>query len=278
MATNVTTEYQLAEEDYRNARTIPAKLVALSKMLQLVPKHKASEKLQQQIKQRISKLKAAQEKEAQKKKGGHSLSIKKEGAAQVVLIGTTNTGKSTLLHTLTGAHVEIASYPYTTTIPEVGIMDYKGVKIQIIELPAIIPCYGDTKNGPTFLAIAKQADLLIIFFHSPQEKQLIDREIADVHIPRLIYNNQNDFSRIIWEHLNLIKIFTKQPGKPAEKLPIAFPKHSTVNDVATRVHKDFLHHFRFARIFGKSAKFQGQTAGLDHVLADDDIVELHLKK
>jgi len=47
--------------------------------------------------------------------------------------------------------------------------------------------------------------------------------------------------------------------------------------MAEQVHKDFIKKFRFARIWGKSAKFPGQMCGINHKLKDDDIVELHLK-
>ena len=87
MATNATLGYQLAEQKYLEARTPEEKLIALQKMLQMCPKHKASENLQKNIKERISKLKAELQRDKQtkkKQKGSNPFSVKKEGAAQIV--------------------------------------------------------------------------------------------------------------------------------------------------------------------------------------------------
>jgi ribosome-interacting GTPase 1 len=276
MATNLTPQYQKAEEAFHQARTSSEKLAALQKMLVLVPKHKATEKLQQQLKQRIAKIRLQEERQRQQRKGGYSIMVKREGAAQIVLVGTTNSGKSTLLRKLTGAKVEIASYPFTTKMPEVGIADYHGVKLQMIEIPALVEGFSATKMGPTFMSFVKQADLMVLLFKTPDEKKLLDKELEDVYVPKLIYNGQEDFVNILWKKLGLIKVYTKQPGKKKEGKPLALHRGATVRAMAKIVHKDFLKRFRFARVSGTSAKFGGQMVGLDHVLADDDVVELHL--
>jgi small GTP-binding protein len=276
MPTNVTPQYGKAEEAYYKAETNPEKLTCLQKMLQLAPKHKGAENLLKQIKERIAKLKSQMEKEKQAKKSGHSLAIRKEGAAQIALVGTTNTGKSTLLKKLTGAQVEIASYPFTTKKPVVGTMDYKGVKLQVIEVPAITEKYGESDMGPTYLSIIRNVDLIILLFNTPKEKQLLDLELREISLPRLMYNEQKHLKDDIWKKLGLIKVYTKQPGKVKETPPMAMDKGATVKIIARRVHKDFVKRFKFARIYGKSAKFAGQRVGLGHKLKDDDVVELHM--
>jgi len=277
MPTNVDVKYTIAERDYYNAKDNNEKLEALKKMLSKAPTHKGSEKMRAAIKQRISKLKEILVKEKkQKKSGGFTLSVKKEGAAQVVIAGTTNSGKSTLLNKLTNANAEIADYPHTTKKPEVGIMDYHGIKIQIVEIPAVVKNFAKTQLGPTFLSIIRNADLIILMFKTPEEKRLLDLELEGADKPILIYNSQENLTDEIWKRLNLIKIYTKQPGKERDFPPIAFKKGSTVRDVAEMVHKDFVKKFRYARIFGKSVKFNGAQIGLDHRLEDDDIVEFHL--
>jgi len=106
MPTNVTAEYLAAEEEYRNAKTIPEKIRALEKMYALVPKHKGTEKLRLQIKRRLAELRRELEKQRQQRKGGgYSLAVKKEGAAQIVLVGLPNVGKSELLRALTGVQI-----------------------------------------------------------------------------------------------------------------------------------------------------------------------------
>jgi small GTP-binding protein len=276
MPTNVTPFYQKAEEEYYAAQTNPEKLTALKKMLQLAPKHKGAERLLKQIKERIARLKEKQQKEKQNKKTGHSLSIKREGAAQIVLVGTTNTGKSTLLQELTGARVKIAEYEFTTKKPEIGVMDYKGIKLQLIEIPALTIDYEETDMGPTHLSIIKHADLMILFFNTPEEKKLLDHELRNIKLPKLVYNKQKTLPDELWKKLGLVKVYTKQPGKPKDYPPMALSKGSKVRDIASNVHKDFLKRFEFARIYGKSAKFQGQRIGLNHMLQDEDVVELHM--
>ena len=180
------------------------------------------------------------------------------------------------MNQLTGTHAEIAAYPFTTKMPEMGVMDYHGVKIQVVEIPAVVDGYARTKMGPTFLSIIKQADLVVLLFYTTEEKMLLNRELLDVDRPRLIYNHQEHFPDLIWRHLSLVKVYTKQPSKKKEERPLALKRGAMVKDVASIVHKDFLKRFRFARIYGRNAKFEGQMVGLDYVLQDDDVVELHI--
>ena len=194
-----------------------------------------------------------------------------------MLVGTTNTGKSTLLKKLTNAQVEIADYPFTTKRPEMGILDYKGVKLQIVEIPAITKDFEKTPLGPTCLSIIRQAELIILMFNTAEEKKLLDNELKDVEVPIMIYNEQANLPDLIWERLGIIKVYTKQPGKKKDFPPVALKKGSTVEVLANKVHKDFIKRFKFARIYGKSAKFDGMKVGLNHVLADDDVLEVHVK-
>lgn len=275
MPVNPGIEYQKAEEEYRKAGNISEKLKALRLMLEKVPKHKGSENLQQQIKSKISRLNAAVEKEKSRKTGSR-LGIKKEGAASIAIVGTTNSKKSTLLNRLTGANIKVADYPFTTKKPEVGILDYSGIKIQIIEIPAIIKNFDETENGLMFLSIIRTMDLLILMFNSKEEEKLIKTELAGINIPTLTGGaglNKEE----IWIKLNLIKVFSKTPGGKITYPPIALKKGAVVKEFAKKIHKDFIKKFKYARVWGKSARFPGQTIGLKHHLADDDVVELHMK-
>jgi ribosome-interacting GTPase 1 len=278
MPTNVTAEYTAAELEYSKARTAAEKIKALEKMLREVPKHKGTEVLRMNIKTKLSKLKEQLRKKAKQKKGAAGISIQKEGSAQVVLVGTTNSGKSTLLKKLTGARVEIADYPFTTIKPEVGIMDYKGIKLQIVEIPAIIENFSETENGNAYLGIIRQADLMVLLFNDEDEYKLLQKELADVETKKIIYNPNNNIKDDIWRNIELIKVYTKEPGKKPSYPPFALKKGNTIGDMAKHIHKDFIKKFRFARVWGKSAKFGGgQQVGLNHKLTDDDIVEIHLK-
>ncbi len=282
MATNATIGFQKAQEGFAKAETNEEKLMALKKMLSEAPDHKAAESLRADIKKKISKYKGLLEKEkAQKKKSGgkHGFSLKKDGAATVCFVGTTNTGKSYILKKLTKADVIISDAPYTTRKPEIGMLDYSGIKIQAVELPSITENYGDTENGPSFISMMKQSELLVVFFNTPEEKQLIDKELSknEVNTKQTVFRDEESIKDLIWMNIGLIKVFTKQPGKKVEDRGIALRCGSSVRDLAEFVHKDFLKKFKYAKVWGKSAKFKRQMVGLNHKLEDNDIVELHLR-
>ncbi len=308
MPVNPGIDYQLAEEEYKRASGNFQKIKALEKMYATCPKHKGSEKLLQQIETKISKLRSQVEKERQTKKGGYSITVKKEGAAQIILMGVTNTGKSTILKELTNAKPDIAEYEFTTTMPEVGTLDYYGVKLQIIELPAIFDGYADKGNGPSFMAITRNAQLVVIvldgtkplaeqlnlikeecdnsFLSIGEEKAGRSKPIpAIITVTKQCKRPKTDLQIVkpehlkeaIWKNLNLIYAFTKQPSKERDWPPVALKTGATVKDLARVVHKDFVKKFKYARVWGKSVKHDGTNAGLDHKLKEGDIVELHLK-
>ncbi len=279
MPVNPSFQYQLAEEEYRKAETTADKLRCLQKMYALCPKHKSAENLVRWIKDTIKKYKGMAEKDKASKKGKSKYTFKKDGAATIAIVGYTNTGKSTLLKELTNADPLIAEYEFTTYKPEVATMDYHGVKIQIIEIPAVVDDFFDTVDGPTFLGFVRMSDLVIVLFRDEKErrKTLVELSYIDDVSEKVVYfNGEKNFKDILWKNLGLIKVYTKQPGKPEQHPPIALDKGSTVKDMAKSVHKDFVKKFRFARVWGKSAKHKGQRVHLNHILADDDVVELHM--
>lgn len=170
MPANVTYEFSAAKEKLEAARTDEEKLIALQEMLSAAPNHKGGENLRKDVSRKIADLKNRMEKKAQaQKKSGHTLNIKKEGAGQVVLIGLPNSGKSTFLTKFTNAKPLIASYPYTTTKPEVGVLNFGGALIQIVELPAFL----DTKEmAPQIFAMIRIADAVILIFENSDFSKL----------------------------------------------------------------------------------------------------------
>ncbi|UCE07704.1 MAG: 50S ribosome-binding GTPase [bacterium] len=137
MPANLTPQYLAAEERYKQAKEDREKMKALKEMLAYIPKHKGTEKLQADIKRKIARLK--DEMEVKKSKGGHrfSYSVEREGAAQVVVVGPPNVGKSCLVSNLTGANLEVAEYPYTTRIFQPAMMQYEDIQIQLVDLPPV---------------------------------------------------------------------------------------------------------------------------------------------
>jgi len=135
MPANLTPEYMKAEEDYRKAQTPEEKLEHLQLMLRVIPKHKGTDKLQGDIKRRIARMRESVARHSRKK--GPSHRVRPEGAGQVMLAGPPNSGKSSLLAAMTHAHPEIADYPCTTREPVPGMLDFKGVHIQFVDLPPV---------------------------------------------------------------------------------------------------------------------------------------------
>ncbi|MFH0831998.1 MAG: TGS domain-containing protein [archaeon] len=279
MTTNQSPEYLAAEKRYSMAKGNKEKLEALEEMISYMPKHKSAEKMRANIRSRYKKLKDSIEKERQIKKGkGYNISVKKDGDAQIFLVGTTQSGKSMLLNKLTNANTPTSEFPYTTEMPEIGTLDYHGVKLQIVEMPAIRENFPETENGSAFLSIIRQADLIILMFRNEKEKKMLEKELEKeyIDVPRIVYSGQRNIEDEIWQNLNMIRVYTKHPGRKPDAEPLVLKKGSTIKDMAAHVHKEFIHHFKFARVSGKSVRFNGVKVGMNHHLADEDVVELHM--
>ncbi len=142
MAANLTPQYLEAEAEYKRAQSASERLECLKKMYSLLPKHKASEKLQADLKTRISDTRKEIEQERKSpKKVGVSHKIPKQGAGQYVVLGAPNTGKSRLLTRLTRATPEVAPYPFTTREAHAGMMDWEDVRVQLVDTPPITADY-----------------------------------------------------------------------------------------------------------------------------------------
>jgi ribosome-interacting GTPase 1 len=142
MAVNLTPQYLEAEAEYKKAQTAEEKLECLKRMWALVPKHKASEKLQAELKTKMSELREEVEHERKHpKKVGVSYKIPRQGAGTVMLLGAPNVGKSRLLTRLTRATPEVAPYPFTTREPHAGMMEWEDARVQLIDTPPITADY-----------------------------------------------------------------------------------------------------------------------------------------
>jgi hypothetical protein len=242
------------------------------------------------LKHRLKKLK---EEKTTKTTAKPKFSIKKEGVAQVCIIGLTKSGKSSLLKALTAANVEVADYPYTTKQPVVGMMNFSDVQIQLIEIPSTF--------DSDFMSILQTCDLILILIDSSQgiEKQTeeLTKVLGKFEDKKILFVfNKSDIKKVdyglsisakeriglenlkedIWNRLDLIRVYTKSLGKPKVVPPVTLPRDATVKDVAKSIHKDFLKNFNFARVFN-SSPFSGQKVGLDFKLKDLDTVEIHMK-
>ena len=157
MPANLTPQYLDAEQRYKSAATPAEKLAALEEMFALIPKHKGTEKLQAEIKKKISQAR----KELQQKKGPKRLdpsNIPREGAGRLVLVGPPNGGKSALLKATTNAEPEVAPYAFTTREPEQGMVEWEDVQLQLIDLPALSRQHME----PWVMNLVRSADLLLL--------------------------------------------------------------------------------------------------------------------
>lgn len=164
MPTNASPEYFKAEERYQQAKTIEEKILATQELIRVAPKHKGAEKLLMTLKRRLAKLRAElQKQQSRRVGGGPRFAVKKEGAAQVALVGVPNSGKSMLLRWLTGARSEVADYPFTTQRPVPGMMPFEDIQIQFVEVPALIRGSSTGKAlGTQSLGVARNADAIAL--------------------------------------------------------------------------------------------------------------------
>jgi small GTP-binding protein len=137
MPANLPPQYFTAEKSFHLAKRPEEKIAALEEMLAIMPKHKGTDHLRAELRGRIAKLTQL----ATKKSGAHraSMSIEKEGAAQVAVIGLPNTGKSQLVASITNASPAVAEYPFTTQTATPGMMEFENIQIQLIDTPPLAP-------------------------------------------------------------------------------------------------------------------------------------------
>lgn len=159
MPANLTPQYHKAEDEYRRAQSPEDELRCLEVMLREIPKHKGTDKLQAELKAKISRAK--QDVETAKKsakKGGPSLKLPRQGAGRVVLLGGPNAGKSSLLKAVTRATPEVAPYPFTTREPQLGMMPWEDIHVQLVDTPPITADVFDT----TLLGLIRGSDLVLL--------------------------------------------------------------------------------------------------------------------
>ncbi len=304
MPINASPEYKKAEAKFQAAGTDEQRLEALEEMISTMPTHKGAESLRKNIRTRYKKLKQKLEKrEKQHKKTRKREGIKKQGI-QAVLCGLTNSGKSSLLSELTNANPLIAAYDFTTKSPLVGIIDYKGIKFQIIDMPSIN--YENFDQG-----LANNADILLLIINNVDDLKNIEPFLKKANGKKIVVLNKVDrlnttqkrkqkatlqtekytscliscktkqgiseLKEKLLENSGIDRIYTKQPGKQKDEIPVLLPPNSTLKDVAEKILHGFSKNIKQARITGPSSKFPNQKVGLDHIVKDKDIIEFKTK-
>lgn len=301
MPINASYEFFDAEKEYLDAQTLEDKIYWLEEMIRRAPKHKSSENFVAELKRRLIKFKEKEEKG--RKSSGGKRGIRKEGF-QFVLVGLPNGGKSSVLARITNASPKISEHGFSTTTPEIGTFYYEGVKAQVIDLPPI-----GSENFD--IGIINTADCIIEVVESVEEIKEIDKHLTRVIGKKIIVLNKVDLldreglrkleaklkskkingimfsaltgfnldrlKELMFEQMDVIRVYTKEPGKVKGKEPIVLKKGATVRDAAEEILKGFSARIKDTRITGPSSKFPNQRVSLNHVLRDLDVVEFHTR-
>jgi len=388
MVTNLPAEAKAKWAEVVACRSTPEKIRLMREFISLVPKHKGTSNLLANIRRRIAILEREMERRKSRRKGGYGgFSVPKEGAGQIIILGPTNVGRSSLLVSLTGAKAEVSPVYFATRKPIIGMLPYCDIQFQLVEAPAIVEgAAGGRMEGPQILGLARNADGLIlmvdlstgpieqfrmlrseleqagIMIEKPEGEVEIIRRSAGVglqiigsgvlvgctleDVRRLLANyrinsalirirgkvtletleeslfsslvykptilvankldasgSEENLARLkdfmkdmeiplvpvscreniglekigdhIFEMLRIIRIYPKEPGakKPSSK-PLVIGEGATVIEAARSLHSKLYKEFRYARIWGPSAKYPGQRVGSTHVLKDGDIIEI----
>jgi hypothetical protein len=239
-----------------------------------------------------------------------SIGVRREGAAQVALVGPPNAGKSSLLHALSHVRIKIGDYAFTTLRPVPALTRIGGVLVQLVEIPGLIAgAAEDRGGGRALLGVLRGADAIVYCqdVNAPPRALLdVRAEVAaagialpavlavtkmdDAHeaalealraavpdLPIVCVSLLDDPSlealkEAAWRLTGLIRVRLRHDDVAGE--PIALEPGSTAVDVAGKVHRGMAESFRGARVWGPSARFDGQRVGRDHVVQDGDVVEV----
>ncbi len=316
MPANLPPQYYEEEKKLKEAKSLDEKIRILERMLAIIPHHKGTDKLIGSLRAKISKLKEEKERRPQTRKGIDALyNVKKEGAAQVLFLGFPNSGKSSIVSSLTGEYVEVAEYPYTTKVLQPRMMRYEDIWIQLVDTPAI----GADGMSMWFGNMLRKADLLCIVVSVSEDifteydliKEEMSPHIEETSKPHIVVVNKMDLiehsskyepfemklkalgvssipvsathlmnlhqlKEEIFVKSGIIRVYSKLPGKkPDLEVPFTMKKGSTVLDFAEAIHKDFVKKLRYARLWRRDV-LNGMMVSKDFVLEDKDIVELHV--
>ena len=232
---------------------------------------------------------------------GSKKGIRKEGFL-FVLVGKTNSGKSLLHSGLTNAKSLVADYFFTTKKPEVGMFDHFGVKAQVIDLPAV-GCenfdYGILNTADCLIFVVEKlsdideledyckrstkgrivvinkADLYLSEEIRKMKERIKSKRINGILVSAATGIGIDELKNRMFGKMDVVRVYTKEPGKNKTKDPIVLKKGSKVRDVAEGIWKGFSKTVRETRLTGPSSKFPNQKVGMNHELRDMDVVEFH---
>jgi small GTP-binding protein len=229
-----------------------------------------------------------------------SIAVRREGAAQIALVGPPNAGKSSLLQALSAIQSRTGNYAFTTTRPVAATTRLGGVLVQLVEIPGLIEGAADDRGGGrALLGVLRNADA-ILWCHAcdrpAEELETIRAEVAaaGIELPGLVAATKCDeapppahpdlrvlpvsvlddasLDRLrdeLWALTGLVRVYLRDGGDP-----VALEPPATVLDVADSIHHELRESCTGARIWGPSARFEAQRVGPEHELQDGDTVEV----
>ena len=240
-----------------------------------------------------------------------SIAVRREGAAQIALVGPPNVGKSSLLQALSEIQIKTGDYPFTTLRPVPALTRLGGVLVQFVEIPGLIEGANDDRGGGrALLGVLRFVDAIVYCAradHDPAELVPVRDEVllAEIDKPAFVAATRFDeapanaldrlraafpemnvvpvsvideasleaFRAAAWKLTGLIRVRLRTNGQTDEE-PLALDPAATVEDVAAWVHQELAASFTGARVWGPSARFDGQRVGRDHAVLDGDTVEI----
>jgi small GTP-binding protein len=240
-----------------------------------------------------------------------SLAVRREGAAQVALVGAPNAGKSSLLQALSEIQIKTGDYAFTTLRPVAAVTRIGGVPVQLVEIPGLIEGAADGRGGGrALLGVLRGADAIVLCHDAsepPAGLAAVRAELAaaGIALPTLVAATKLDdappgaveelaravpesravgvsvledssldaFREAVWSLLGLVRVRLRHAGATDDE-PLALPQRATVLDVADRIHHELAAACHGARVWGPSARFEGQRVGRTHRVLDGDVVEI----
>jgi uncharacterized protein len=240
-----------------------------------------------------------------------SIAVRREGAAQICLVGPPNVGKSSVLQALSDIQIKTGDYAFTTLRPVPALTRIGGVLVQLVEIPGLIEgASEDRGGGRALLGVLRSADAIVYCCRAssdPAELHAVRREIAlaEIDKPAILAVTRADeadpgaFDRItaefpdleavrvsilddaaleafreaVWRLTGLIRVRLRTNGVTEDE-PLALEPGASVTEVADSVHHELGATFAGARVWGPSARFEGQRVGREHLVEDGDVVEI----
>jgi small GTP-binding protein len=240
-----------------------------------------------------------------------SIAVRREGAAQIAFVGPPNAGKSSLLQALSAIQIKTGDYAFTTTRPVPALTRIGGVLVQLVEIPGLIEGASEGRGGGrALLGVLRNADAIVYCqatTASPDALAVVLEEVgaAGIALPALLAATKSDdagpgsaervarafpelevvavsvlddegldqLREAIWRLTGLVRVFLRR-GHEVDDEPVALHSGATVEDVADEIHHELAERFAAARVWGPSARFDGQRVGRSHVVLDGDVVEI----